>query len=94
MPKEVEIAYKMYKCRDAVSRLFPTTWREGVKPWQHMIKQIAKRRKIGLLEAAALMAEEGVRTFDGPAQMWTWAAVAELIEPSETPPGSPTTLAG
>ena len=80
MPKEVEIAYKMYKCRDAVSRLFPTTWREGVKPWQHMIKQIAKRRKIGLLEAAA--------------QMWTWAAVAELIEPSETPPGSPTTLAG
>ena len=79
MQQQIEIAAKLYKCRDSARFLLGERYTEKMADYGTAIKRAAIKMHCSHLKAAMAMAE---RTDDGMLQMLIFAAAVELAEPS------------
>ena len=79
MQQQIEIAAKLYKCRDSARFLLGERYTEKMTDYGTAIKRAAIKMHCSHLKAAMAMAE---RTDDGMLQMLIFAAAVELAEPS------------
>lgn len=79
MQQQIEIAAKLYKCRDSARFLLGEGYAAKMADYGKAITEVAARLKCSELKAATKMAE---RTDDGMLQMLIFSAAVELAEPS------------
>lgn len=79
----LRLGVTMHKRREDARRLFGDRYEEKVRPWKMVLGAVAKKRNLGILQAALLIAEpkerSGSRLRDFDALLLNAAAV-ELIE--------------
>lgn len=79
MQQQIEVAAKLYKCRDSARFLLGEGYAAKMADYGKAITEVAGRLKCSQLNAATRMAGG---TEDGMLQMLIFAAAVELAEPS------------
>ena len=79
MQQQVEVAAKLYKCRDSARLLLGERYAAKMADYGKAISEVAARLKCSEMSAATKMAGS---TDDGMLQMMIFAAAVELAEPS------------
>ena len=82
---KVQMAAKLYECRDTAKRFFRDEYSEKLQPYTHIVKEVMKAND--LEELPALLKISNTLSFqENPmTAMMFMAAVVELIEPSNEP---------
>jgi hypothetical protein len=75
----IQIAAKLYECRDAARSLLGAHYKRDMDMWAIAIRAVAERDKCSELSAAQKMARET----DGFGAIVVLAACVEMTEPSE-----------
>jgi hypothetical protein len=81
----VQIAAKLYECRDAARSLLGAHYKRDMDMWAIAIRALAERDKCSDLNAATKMAREA----DGFGAIVVLAACVEMTEPSDATEASP-----
>ena len=79
MQQQIEIAAKLYKCRDSARFLLGERYAEKMADYGNAINEVSVRLNCSQMAAATKMAG---RTDDGMLQILIFAAAVELTEPS------------
>ena len=80
---QVQMAAKLYECRDTAKSFFGDKYPEKLKPFTELIKAVMKANKMDELHALLKLAETKTYQDNGMNQMMFMAATVELIEPSK-----------
>lgn len=79
MANAVQIAAKLYECRDAARNILGGRYAEKMDEYGGAVRSVATERCCGVLEAGKMLAEA---TGDGMTAILVLAATVEIIEPS------------
>lgn len=79
---QIKMASKLYECRDAAKSLFEQEYKERLKPYTHILKEVMKSNNLTEISALLKISKTTHYQENGIAQMMYMAAVVELIEPS------------
>lgn len=79
---QVQMAAKLYECRDTAKRFFKEEYKTRLEPYTHIVKQVMKANNIEEIPALLKISKTETYQENGMAQMMFMAAVVELIEPS------------
>lgn len=82
MEKQIKVAAKLYQCRDTAKRFFAAEYQEKLKPYTRLIQQVMAANKEDELKAAMRIVKLETIADNGMAQILTFAAAVELVEPS------------
>lgn len=74
----VQMAAKLYECRDTAKRLLGTKYGERMRGWGEVVTACATQEKCDTMAAGIRMA----RMVDGMDAVMILAATVELVEPS------------
>jgi hypothetical protein len=80
----VQMAAKLYECRDAAQSLFGDGYMNKIQPYKEMIQVVMKANNIGEIPALLKISQTETYQENAVGQMMFMAAVVELIEPSNT----------
>jgi phage I-like protein len=84
--KLIKLTAKLYDCRDTARAFFKEKYKEKLKPYTHILKQVMKANNLEEIPALLKISETEHYQENGMAQMMYMAAVVELIEPTCTHP--------
>lgn len=79
---QIQMAAKLYECRDTAKRFFREEYAEKLKPYTHIIQAVMKANKLDVIPALLKISETETYNDNGMTQMLFMAATVELIEPS------------
>ena len=79
---QVQMAVKLYECRDTAKRFFREEYAEKLKPYTQLIQAVMKANKLDVIPALLKISETETYNDNGMTQMLFMAATVELIEPS------------
>ena len=79
---EKQIVAKLYECRDTAKAFFKDQYKEKLKPYTHILKEVMKANNLKEIPALLKICETQHYQESGMVQMMYMAAVVELIEPS------------
>ena len=79
---KVQMAAKLYECRDTAKRFFKKEYKTRLEPYTHIVKQVMKANNLEEIPALLKISQTETYQENGMAQMMFMAAVVELIEPS------------
>ena len=79
---KVQMAAKLYECRDTAKRFFREEYAEKLKPYTHIIQAVMKANNLEVIPALLKISETETYSGNGMTQMLFMAATVELIEPS------------
>jgi hypothetical protein len=80
---QIQIAAKLYNCRDTAKRFFGDKYKERLQPYIHIVKEVMKANNLDELQSLLKISETSLYQENGMGQMMFMAAVVELIEPSK-----------
>jgi hypothetical protein len=83
MMNRIQLAAKLYDCRDSMKSLFGDEFEAKTKPYRERLQAFSERRKIGILDAALIMAKDLAAAGHENAVLLLLAAAVELVEPSQ-----------
>ena len=84
--QHVQIAERLYECRDTARRLMREKYGEQVRPWMEALEAISVGGNMSIMDASLRVVKDMSEQFNGPGMMWAAAATVELIEPDELTP--------
>jgi len=76
----IQIAAKLYDCRDTAKSLFKEEYKTKLQPYTHIVKEVMKANKLEVIPALLKISKTATYQDSGIAQMMFMAAVVELIE--------------
>lgn len=79
---QVQMAAKLYECRDTAKRFFREEYAEKLKPYTHIIQAVMKANNLDVIPALLKISKTETYNDNGMTQMLFMAATVELIEPS------------
>lgn len=79
MANPVQLAAKLYDCRDTVKRLLQDDYHKQMQEYGEVVRKVAAAEKCSDLEAGTRVAKSAG---DGMTAVFVLAATVELIEPS------------
>ena len=79
---QVQMAAKLYECRDTAKSFFKEEYKTKLQPFTHIVKEVMKANNLEEIPALLRISKTSTYQEDGMAQMMFMAAVVELIEPS------------
>lgn len=79
---QVQMAAKLYECRDTAKRFFKEEYKTRLEPYTHIVKSVMKANNLEEIPALLKISQTETYQENGMAQMMFMAAVVELIEPS------------
>lgn len=82
MEKEIKIAAKLYKCRDAAKSFFRDEFKEKIKPYSQLISEVMKANELDEMRALLKISHTNAYQESALSQMMFIAALVEMIEPS------------
>ena len=82
MIAQLEIANKLYRCRDTISRFYREEFHEKILPYQKIILAHSKKHDVDTLTAVMEICEMDEIKNEGMVTVLFMAAAVELIEPS------------
>jgi uncharacterized membrane protein len=80
--QQIKMASKLYECRDAAKSLLEKDYKERLKPYTHILKEVMKSNNLTEISALLKISKTTHYQENGMTQMMYMAAVVELIEPS------------
>lgn len=80
---KVQMAAKLYDCRDTAKRFFRDEYKEKLQPYTHIVKEVMKANNLEELPALLKISETYSFQETPMAAMMFMAATVELIEPSK-----------
>lgn len=83
MKQQIQIAAKLYECRDTARRLAGESYKLRLADWKQAVQDIAAAYSLDYLHAGMKLANSFAVKHDGMGMMWAMAATVELIEPDE-----------
>ena len=86
----VQMAAKLYECRDTAKRLLGAKYGERMRDWGEVVTARATQEKCGVMAAGIRTA----RMVDGMDAVMILAATVELVEPSNAPHEGPGAAGG
>ena len=79
----VQLAAKLYECRDTAKRFFRDSYKDKIKPYTEIIQAVMKANNLEEIPALLRISQTETYNESGFNQMMFMAAVLELIEPSQ-----------
>ena len=79
MANAIQIAARLYECRDAARNILGVKYAEKMREYGDSVRAVAKVKECGELEAGKMLAEA---TGGGMTAILVLAATVEIIEPS------------
>jgi hypothetical protein len=79
---QIQMAAKLYECRDAAKVFLKEEYKERLQPYTHILKEVMKANNLEEIPALLKISKTIHYQENGMAQMMYMAAVVELIEPS------------
>jgi len=79
---QVQMAAKLYECRDIAKRFFKDEYKTKLEPYTHIIKAVMKANNLEEIPALLKISQTETYQENPMGQMLFMAAVVELIEPS------------
>lgn len=79
---QIQIAAKLYKCRDTAQRFFKEQYPEKIKPYKDLIQAVMKSHNIEEIPALLIISNTETYQENAMGQMMFMAAITELIDPS------------
>lgn len=78
----LQMAAKLYDCRDTAKRFFRDDFPDKIKPYQEAITKVMDNKKLEVLPAILLISKSETYQSDGMIQLLFLAAACEIMEPS------------
>lgn len=82
MGNPIQMAAKLYDCRDTAKRFFRDDFTDRIKPYREAIIKVMENKKLDVLPAILLISKSETYQSDGMIQLLFLAAACEMIEPS------------
>ena len=79
---QVQMAAKLYECRDTAKRFFCEEYAIKLQPYKDLIFAVMKANNIDVIPALLKISQTETYNDNGMTQMLFMAATVELIEPS------------